>query len=42
MRRIERIGQFKRDYKRRAKGQHHATLNAELMPIVLAALPEKV
>ncbi len=30
MRRIERTGQFKRDYKREAKGHHRATLDAEL------------
>ena len=35
MRRIERTGQFKRDYKREAKG-HRAMLDAELMPIVKA------
>lgn len=31
MRTIERTGQFKRDYKREAKGQHRATLDAELV-----------
>ena len=36
MRRIEHTGQFKRDYKRESKGQHRATLNAELIPIVKA------
>ncbi|MGH8159207.1 MAG: type II toxin-antitoxin system YafQ family toxin [Rhodanobacter sp.] len=36
MRRIEHTGQFKRDYKREAKGQHRATLDAELMPVVKA------
>ncbi len=36
MRRIERTGQFKRDYKREAKGQHRATLDAELMALVKA------
>ncbi|MCP3879461.1 MAG: type II toxin-antitoxin system YafQ family toxin [Sulfitobacter sp.] len=36
MRRIEHTGQFKRDYKREAKGHHRATLDAELMPIVKA------
>ena len=36
MRRIERTGQFKRDYKREAKGQHRATLDAELIPLVKA------
>lgn len=34
MRRIERTSQFKRDYKREAKGQHRATLDAELMPVL--------
>lgn len=34
MRRIERVGQFKRDYKREAKGQHRATLDTDLMPVV--------
>lgn len=36
MRRIEYTGQFRRDYKREAKGQHRATLDAELMPVVKA------
>lgn len=36
MRRIERTSQFKRDYKREAKGQHRATLDAELIPILKA------
>ena len=35
MRRIERTGQFKRDYRREAK-RRHAMLDAELMPIVKA------
>ena len=35
MRRIERTGQFKRDYQREAKGRR-AMLDAELMPIVKA------
>lgn len=34
MRRIERTSQFKRDYKREAKGQHRAKLDAELMPVL--------
>jgi len=37
MRKIERTGQFKRDYKREAKGQHRAELDTILVP-VLAAL----
>lgn len=36
MRRIERTGQFKRDYKREAKGLHRTTLDAELMIVVKA------
>lgn len=34
MRAIEWTGQFKRDYKREAKGQHRATLDDDLFPIV--------
>jgi mRNA interferase YafQ len=30
MRRIELTGQFRRDYKREAKGRHRATLDADL------------
>jgi mRNA interferase YafQ len=37
MRTIERASAFKRDYKRESKGQHRATLDADLLP-VLAAL----
>jgi mRNA interferase YafQ len=36
MRRIERTGQFKRDYKRAARGQHRTTLDGELMPVLHA------
>ena len=36
MRKIDRTGQFKRDYKREAKGQHRVTLDADLMPVVTA------
>jgi mRNA interferase YafQ len=36
MRRIERTGQFKHDYKREAKGQHRTTLDADLMPVLQA------
>ena len=36
MRRIEPTGQFRRDYKREAKGRHRATLDAELEPVILA------
>ncbi|AMJ63317.1 type II toxin-antitoxin system YafQ family toxin [Bosea sp. PAMC 26642] len=34
MRTIERTGQFKRDYKREAKGRHAATLDRDLVTIV--------
>ena len=34
MRAIEWTGQFKRDYKREGKGQHRATLDADLFPVV--------
>jgi len=34
MRRIEPISQFRRDYKREAKGPYRATLDAELTPVV--------
>jgi len=34
MRTIEWTGQFKRDYKRECKGQHRATLDSELFPVV--------
>ena len=37
MRTIERIGQFKRDYKREAKGRHGKTLDA-MLGLVVAAL----
>ena len=36
MRKIERTGQFKRDYKREARGQHRASLDASLVPILVA------
>lgn len=36
MRTIEWTGQFKRDYKREAKGKHRATLDAELFPVITA------
>lgn len=34
MRTIEWTGQFKRDYKREAKGQHRATLDEDLFSVV--------
>ena len=36
MRRIERSSQFKRDYKREAKGRHGKSLDAMLVPILTA------
>ena len=36
MRAIERSTRFKRDYKRELKGQHRATLDADLMPVLVA------
>jgi mRNA interferase YafQ len=36
MRRIELTTQFKRDYKREAKGQHRATLDAAMNPVLEA------
>ncbi|MDI9333733.1 MAG: type II toxin-antitoxin system YafQ family toxin [Cytophagales bacterium] len=34
MRTIDRTSQFKRDYKREAKGQHRATLDADFMTVL--------
>lgn len=34
MRRIERTGQFKRDYKREIKGRHGSTLDIQLVSIL--------
>lgn len=36
MRTIERSTRFKRDYKREMKGRHRATLDAELVPLLIA------
>lgn len=36
MRTIERSSQFKRDYKREAKGQHGKSLDSMLIPILTA------
>ncbi len=36
MRAIERSSAFKRDYKREAKGQHRAALDADLVPVLMA------
>ncbi len=34
MRKIERTGQFKRDYRRESRGRYRASLDARLMPIL--------
>ncbi len=36
--RIERTGQFKRDYKREAKGQHRTTIEPVFLDVVSALL----
>lgn len=36
MRKIDRSSAFKRDYKREAKGQHRATPDANLIPVLTA------
>ncbi len=36
MRKIDPTGQFRRDYKREAKGHHRATLDADLKPVLEA------
>jgi mRNA interferase YafQ len=46
MRKIERTGQFKRDYKRELKGRHRATIETTLMDVLQGLinnqpLPEK-
>lgn len=41
MRTIERSSSFKRDYKREAKGQHRASLDAVLLPVLQALLNEQ-
>ncbi len=42
MRTIERSTVFKRDYKREAKGQHRATLDASLKAILIALATDQV
>lgn len=41
MRKIEYTGQFKRDYKREAKGPHRATLKKEFPEIVKALMNDR-
>ncbi|WP_313352217.1 type II toxin-antitoxin system YafQ family toxin [Paracoccus sp. (in: a-proteobacteria)] len=41
MRTIERIGQFKRDYKRESKGRHGKQLDQLLVPILEALMNDE-
>ena len=41
MRKIDPTGQFKRDYKREAKGQHRATLDIDLKPVLEALVRDQ-
>ena len=36
MRKVKPTGQFKRDYKRVTKGEHNATLDEQLVPVMRA------
>ncbi len=41
MRTIDRSSAFKRDYKREAKGQHRATLDDALKPVLVALATDR-
>ena len=41
MRTIERAGQFKRDYKREAKGQHRLTFDDALLAVLKLLIADK-
>jgi mRNA interferase YafQ len=41
MRRIEATGRFKRDYRREAKGAHHADLQADLTAVLDALTQDR-
>ena len=41
MRKIERTGQFRRDYKREARGQHRTSLDADLVPTLVALTADR-
>jgi len=41
MRTIERSSAFRRDYKREARGQHRATLDDDLFPVIAALANDK-
>jgi mRNA interferase YafQ len=42
MRTIKQTGQFKRDLKREAKGSHRTTLDADLMPVLIALANDRL
>ena len=42
MRTIERTGQFKRDYKREAKGPHRAILETDLIEVITALASDQL
>jgi mRNA interferase YafQ len=42
MRKIERPGSFKRDYKAEAKGQHKAILDGALVPVIQLLVDDQV
>ncbi|CAB1371249.1 toxin of the YafQ-DinJ toxin-antitoxin system (plasmid) [Denitratisoma oestradiolicum] len=42
MRTIDRSSAFKRDYKREAKGQHRATLDDALKPVLMALVTDQL
>ncbi len=41
MRKIDPTSQFRRDYKREAKGQHRATLDADVTPVFQALASDR-
>ena len=41
MRKIERTGQFRRDYKRAARGQHRVSLDTSLVPVLVALVNDE-
>ena len=42
MRAIERTGQFKRDYKLKAKGRYDSELDAYLVPVIVALANDEI
>ena len=41
MRKIERTSRFKRDYRREAKGRHRTSLDAALVPLLVALADDR-